>query len=185
MSKKERLNPDEGIRKKERLNPDEGIRKKERLNPDEGIRRKRNEESSGRNGAMPAGYYINHPSKEVFVCRHCGRTVEPAGAGTDHRNHCPNCLWSLHLDREPGDRAADCGGQMEPIAVWVRDRGEWALIHRCKSCGALSSNRIAADDNPMMLMSIAMRPISQPPFPMERMEDMMRMMNYGTDTEKN
>ena len=41
-------------------------------------------------------------------------------AGTQHRNHCPNCLTSLHLDNEPGDRAADCGGQMEPVAVWVR-----------------------------------------------------------------
>ena len=31
---------------------------------------------------------------------------------------------------------------MEPIAVWVRKNGEWAIIHRCKVCGALSSNRI-------------------------------------------
>ena len=45
-------------------------------------------------------------------------------AGTQHRNHCPNCLTSLHLDNEPGDRAADCGGQMEPVAVWVRKGGE-------------------------------------------------------------
>ena len=49
-------------------------------------------------------------------------------AGTQHRNHCPNCLTSLHLDNEPGDRAADCGGQMEPVAVWVRKGGEWAII---------------------------------------------------------
>ena len=44
-------------------------------------------------------------------------------AGAQHRNHCPNCLISLHLDNEPGDRAADCGGQMEPVAVWVRKGG--------------------------------------------------------------
>jgi len=36
----------------------------------------------------------------------------------------------------------------------------------CKVCGVLNSNRIAADDNPMKLMSIAMRPLTQPPFPM-------------------
>lgn len=47
---------------------------------------------------------------------------------------------------------------MEPVAVWVRKGGEWAIIHRCKRCGALSSNRVAADDNPMKLMSIAMKP---------------------------
>ncbi len=85
--------------------------------------------------------------------------AHPQNAGSDHRNHCPNCLSSLHVDIEPGDRAADCGGIMEPVAVWVRKGGEWAIIHRCKRCGALSSNRVAADDNPMKLMSIAMRPL--------------------------
>ena len=38
-----------------------------------------------------------------------GEVVVPIGAGTQHRNHCPNCLTSLHLDNEPGDRAANCG----------------------------------------------------------------------------
>ena len=65
---------------------------------------------------------------------------------------------------------------MEPIAVWVRGKGEWAIIHRCKICGALSSNRVAADDNPMKLMSIAMRPLSTPPFPLERIEEMTALM---------
>ena len=86
-------------------------------------------------------------------------------AGAQHRNHCPNCLTSLHLDNEPGDRAADCGGQMEPVAVWVRKGGEWAIIHRCRLCGKLTSNRIAADDNPMLLMSIAMTPALHPAVP--------------------
>ena len=96
-------------------------------------------------------------------------TVVCTGAGTDHRNHCPNCLHSVHLDIEPGDRVADCGGVMEPITVWVRKGGEWAIIHRCRLCGALSSNRIAADDNDLLLMSLAVKPLSSPPFPLERM----------------
>ena len=127
------------------------------------------------------GYYKTHPSEEPFTCKVCGKTVVPTGAGTDHRNHCPYCLSSLHLDNEPGDRAADCGGVMEPIAVWVRRDGEWALIHRCRICGALSSNRIAADDNPMKPMSIAMKPISSPPFPLEKIEEMTKLM--GGDGE--
>lgn len=124
------------------------------------------------------GYYKNHACNETFTCKHCGREVVPEGAGSDHRNHCPNCLHSLHVDNEPGDRESDCGGKMEPIAVWVRNNGEWAIIHRCKSCGALSSNRVAADDNPMKLMSIAMRPIGNPPFPIERLDDLQRMGGY-------
>ena len=65
---------------------------------------------------------------------------------------------------------------MEPVAVWVRNKGEWAIIHRCKMCGTFSSNRVAADDNPMKLMSIAMKPISQPPFPIERIEELTMLM---------
>ena len=122
------------------------------------------------------GYYKNHPCTERFTCKVCGRLVTPDCAGSGHRNHCPNCLTSLHLDQEPGDRAADCGGVMEPIAAWVRKGGEWAIIHRCRRCGHLSSTRVAADDNPMKLMSIAMRPLAAPPFPIERIEEMTAAM---------
>lgn len=104
------------------------------------------------------GYYKKNPCLDPFTCRVCGRMVVPGGAGSDHRNHCPNCLSSVHMDEKPGDRASDCHGVMEPIAVWVRKNGEWAIIHRCRICGKLSSNRIAADDNPMKLMALAMRP---------------------------
>lgn len=51
----------------------------------------------------------------------------------------------------------------------------------CKVCGALSSNRIAADDNPMKLMSVAMKPVALPPFPLERIEEMTKQM--GGDGE--
>ena len=110
-------------------------------------------------------------SDETFRCQFCGRTVLPDGAGTRHRNHCPYCLCSKHLDIEPGDRAADCGGTMEPVAVWVRKGGEWAIIHRCRVCGALSSNRIAADDNQLKLLSLALRPLAEPPFPLDKIAD--------------
>ncbi|MBX3117774.1 MAG: RNHCP domain-containing protein [Fimbriimonadaceae bacterium] len=103
-----------------------------------------------------------------FSCRKCGMLVPWDGGGTEHRNHCPSCLHSVHLDIEPGDRAADCGAVMEPISVWVRRKGEWAIVHRCLDCGALSSNRIAADDNEVLLVSLAMRPIAMPPFPLDR-----------------
>lgn len=122
------------------------------------------------------GTYKDHACNEEFNCKHCGRTMTPQGAGTDHRNHCSNCLCSLHVDECPGDRASDCGGVMEPVAVWTRKGGEWAIIHRCRRCGTLRSNRVAADDNPMVLMSIALKPLASPPFPLERIEEMTRMM---------
>lgn len=122
------------------------------------------------------GYYKTHACHESFTCKSCNRLVVPTGAGSDHRNHCPNCLSSLHVDVTPGDRKSDCGSIMEPITVWVRKNGEWSIIHRCRRCGELSSNRIAADDNPMKLMSIAMKPVALPPFPLEKIEEMTSLM---------
>jgi hypothetical protein len=109
-----------------------------------------------------------HRSPDTFRCRHCRLDVSTAAPGTRHRNHCPSCLWSRHVDaHRPGDRAAGCAGTMEPIAVSVRDDGEWALIHRCGACAAVRMNRVAGDDNPLMLMRLAVKPLAQPPFPLE------------------
>ena len=105
-----------------------------------------------------------------FERAHCGREVFTEALGTKHRNHCPWCLWSLHLDDRPGDRAAFCGGDMEPVAVEVRRSGEWALIHRCRGCGALGANRIAGDDNALVLVSLAVRPLARPAFPLDRLQ---------------
>ena len=47
------------------------------------------------------GYYKTNCSDESFTCKMCDRLVIPFGAGTEHRNHCPYCLCSQHLDNEP------------------------------------------------------------------------------------
>lgn len=122
------------------------------------------------------GYYQHNPCNESFTCKVCNRLVVPHGSGSEHRNHCPNCLSSQHLDNTPGDRESDCGGIMEAIGVWVRKNGEWAIIHRCRICGQLDSNRSAADDNPLKLMSIALKPLCNPPFPMELIEELTALM---------
>jgi len=104
-----------------------------------------------------------------FRCGHCRLDVPSDALGTAHRNHCPNCLWSRHLDdHRPGDRAAECGSLMEPIAITVRGDGEWVLVHRCTGCDELRLNRTAGDDNPLILLRVAVRPLAQPPFPIER-----------------
>lgn len=121
--------------------------------------------------AFETGYYKTHPCTDSFTCKVCGRLCAPESAGSQHRNHCPKCLSSLHVDQEPGDRASLCGGIMDPVSVWVRKGGEWAVIHRCRLCGALSSNRIAADDNPALLLSIAVKPLAMTPFPLNKLEE--------------
>jgi len=94
--------------------------------------------------------------------------VSNLATGTGHRNHCPTCLWSKHVDMSAGDRHSSCQGKMEPISVWVKSNAEWALVHRCTSCGTLKSNRIAGDDNEFALMSLAARAMAMPPFPLDR-----------------
>ena len=98
-----------------------------------------------------------------FRCVSCRLDVPLDAPGTAHRNHCPNCLASLHVDRRiPGDRAADCRGRMEALGMAVRTDGEWVIIHQCASCGELSANRVAGDDNPLALVRLALRPLADP-----------------------
>ena len=118
-----------------------------------------------------------------FVCQVCGALVVPQNTGSRHRNHCPFCLSSVHLDHIPGDRAACCGGVMDPVGVWVRKNGEWSLIHRCRKCGVFHSNRIAADDNPLRLMSIAVKPLASPPFPLDQLARPMPPEKTAVPTE--
>ena len=49
---------------------------------------------------------------EDFNCAHCGAVVH----GNGYTNHCPHCLYSRHVDNNPGDRLATCGGMMRPIS---------------------------------------------------------------------
>ena len=76
-----------------------------------------------------------------FVCSHCKKTVEPLGFTS--RNHCPFCLWSLHVDNLPGDRANECRGEMEPIRTEPDNRRGYIIIHRCTKCGEIRRNRAA------------------------------------------
>ena len=105
----------------------------------------------------------------AFLCTHCDRAIPGTAPGTVHRNHCPHCLWSLHVDLATGDRRSACRGPMEPIAIGIRPDGEWTLLHRCQRCGLIRTNRIAGDDNEVLLVSMALRPLARPPFPLERL----------------
>ena len=79
---------------------------------------------------------------EDFTCEHCGFFVR----GSGYTNHCPQCLWSTHVDVNPGDRSALCGGMMEPVGVEVK-HGSSIILHRCVRCGFEKRNKSAKDDN--------------------------------------
>ncbi|CAM3205768.1 RNHCP domain-containing protein [Stackebrandtia soli] len=79
-----------------------------------------------------------------FVCAHCGEAVKALTNGS-YRNHCPFCLHSRHVDEMPGDRAADCGGVMEPVELRHKPGKGLQIRFRCLECGAESFNRVATD----------------------------------------
>ena len=79
---------------------------------------------------------------EDFSCEHCGYFVR----GTGYTNHCPKCLWSKHVDKNPGDRAAECGGMMEPVSVEIKE-GEYVFTQRCQICKFERKNSMGADDD--------------------------------------
>ncbi|MEV5594724.1 RNHCP domain-containing protein [Streptomyces sp. NPDC052496] len=105
-------------------------------------------------------------SGDTFRCVECRLEVPLTAPGTAHRNHCPQCLASRHVDRRiPGDRAAACGGRMRALCLTTRQDGEWLLVHQCLACGALSTNRTAGDDNALTLLRLAVRPLADTGMP--------------------
>ncbi len=101
-----------------------------------------------------------------FMCMHCHNLVsaQAALAGVQHRNHCPYCLSSRHLDLyAAGDRLSACKARMKPIGLTLKrqskkyarfDQGELMIVHRCEDCGKIALNRIAADDDNEAIVAI-------------------------------
>jgi len=93
--------------------------------------------------------------RDPFKCGRCRAFVGPTVSGGRHRNHCPLCLTSRHVDlRRPGDRSSPCRALMSAIGVAYRADGEQMVVHRCNGCGIERQNRVAADDNPIALLRL-------------------------------
>lgn len=87
---------------------------------------------------------------EDFVCANCGTAVR----GNGYTNHCPNCLWSRHVDNNPGDRESTCGGMMKPISVET-DGGRFVITHRCEKCGKTIRQKTSDTDNMDAIIQIS------------------------------
>ena len=67
---------------------------------------------------------------EEFICENCGKKVPKLGYSC--RNHCPYCLHSKHLDINPGDRAEECHGILEPIGLESNSKKGYVILFKCK-----------------------------------------------------
>ena len=82
---------------------------------------------------------------EAFTCYNCGKEVEPLNYTA--RDHCPNCLHSLHLDINPGDRASNCKGHLIPTGIEKNKKRGYKILYKCDKCGIETKNIMAIDDN--------------------------------------
>lgn len=91
---------------------------------------------------------------EDFTCGNCERLVR----GNGYTNHCPHCLWSRHVDINPGDRAATCGGLMPPVAAGIQ-KDTYFVVQRCQKCGHTRRNKTVPQDSRETILTYFGRPI--------------------------
>ena len=81
---------------------------------------------------------------EEFTCVNCNKFVPKLGYTS--RDHCPYCLYGLHVDIKPGDRLNNCKGLLKPIGI-EKHKDTYKIIYRCLSCNEIIKNIMASDDN--------------------------------------
>ena len=89
---------------------------------------------------------------EEFICENCGKKVSKLGYTS--RDHCPFCLYSKHVDKNPGDRLEKCEGKLEPISAEINSKKGYIIIYKCKKCGAIRKNKAANDDNTDLIIEL-------------------------------
>ncbi len=91
---------------------------------------------------------------EVFTCENCGKNVDKLNYTA--RDHCPYCLYSKHVDINPGDRMNECKGLLEPIGI-EKFKDTYKIIYKCKKCNQMHKNIIANDDNMKLIIELSVQ----------------------------
>ncbi len=89
---------------------------------------------------------------EKFICENCNKEVSPLGYTA--RDHCPYCLYSKHVDINPGDRLNPCKGLLKPIGI-EKFRDTYKIIYKCDKCNQVHKNIMAKDDNMDIIIELS------------------------------
>lgn len=89
---------------------------------------------------------------ESFTCENCHKEVKPLGYTA--RDHCPYCLYSKHVDINPGDRQNSCKGLLKPTGI-EKYKDTYKILYKCEKCHKDHKNIAATDDNMEKIIEIS------------------------------
>ena len=89
-----------------------------------------------------------------FTCEHCGMNVNPLNYTS--RDHCPYCLYSKHVDLNPGDRLNTCKGLLKPISI-EKFKDTYKIIYICEKCKKMHKNIMASDDDMNLIIELSIQ----------------------------
>lgn len=89
---------------------------------------------------------------EEFVCEHCGKEITKLNYTA--RDHCPQCLYSKHIDINPGDRMNECKGLLEPVGI-EKFKDTYKIIYLCQKCKQWHKNIMAVDDDMDLIIELS------------------------------
>ncbi len=79
-----------------------------------------------------------------FICENCNKKVSKLYYTS--RDHCPYCLYSKHVDINPGDRSNNCKGLLKPVTI-EKYKNTYKIVYKCEKCNKIHKNIMAKDDN--------------------------------------
>ena len=91
---------------------------------------------------------------ENFICENCGKEVNKLNYTA--RDHCPYCLYSKHVDINPGDRLNNCLALLKPIGI-EKFKNSYKILYECSKCKKLHKNIIANDDNMDLIIELSIQ----------------------------
>ena len=89
---------------------------------------------------------------ESFTCENCHKEVKPLGYTA--RDHCPYCLYSKHVDINPGDRQNTCKGLLKPTGI-EKYKYTYKILYKCETCHKDHKNIVATDDDMEKIIEIS------------------------------
>lgn len=89
---------------------------------------------------------------ENFICEKCNRSVKKLKYTA--RDHCPYCLYSKHVDINPGDRLNTCKGMLKPVKI-EKFKNTYKIIYKCEKCKGLHKNIMANDDDMDLIIELS------------------------------